>query len=220
MFHVFVFNSGEYPHQLCAAESADEALSIVLERRGLINETVRIIRTELIIKANSPSQRERGHQVTHQFAELEDTQPDSLFVTVLEEDEWCRLGREADERLDLQYRTLALEIDAACQKTKSIVLWDDVPESTKQKISLRKNGCWIWKGADAPYKRLYLQTKGPVPKGAHLRHSCDNPRCINPNHLTLGTAIDNNQDMITRGRHWRQGRRFTCRRSRPATNGQ
>jgi hypothetical protein len=208
MFRVFVFNNGEYPHQLCDAKSADEALSIVLERKGLINESMRIIRTELIVKANSPSQRERGHQVTHRLAKSADAQPANLFVAVIDEDEWRRLGREADERLDLQYKTLALEIDAALQNTKSMVLWDDVPKSTKQRISLRKNGCWVWKAADAPYKRLYLRTKGPVPNGAYLRHSCDNSRCVNPNHLMLGTAVDNSQDMITRGRHWRQGRRF------------
>lgn len=212
MFRVFVFNTGEYPHQLCDAKSAEEALSIVLERKGLTNESVRIVRTELIVKANSPSQRERTHQVTHRHAKLEASQPDNIFVAVLEEQEWRRLGREADALLDLSYKALAFEIDAALKNTKPIVPWDDIAEPTKQKISLRKNGCWVWKGADAPYKQIYLQSKGPVPNGAHLRHSCDNRRCVNPNHLTLGTAIDNNQDMIARGRHWRQGRRFGRRR--------
>lgn len=37
-------------------------------------------------------------------------------------------------------------------------------------------------------------------KGLVVRHKCDNPRCINPNHLEIGTVYDNNQDRHTRGR--------------------
>lgn len=33
-----------------------------------------------------------------------------------------------------------------------------------------------------------------------VRHTCDNPRCINPNHLIIGTRADNNKDRATRGR--------------------
>ena len=36
--------------------------------------------------------------------------------------------------------------------------------------------------------------------GKVVRHSCDNPACVNPRHLLLGTQMDNVQDMITRGR--------------------
>lgn len=38
-------------------------------------------------------------------------------------------------------------------------------------------------------------------KGVVVRHTCDNPRCINPAHLMLGTQIDNIQDMLDRNRH-------------------
>jgi len=40
-----------------------------------------------------------------------------------------------------------------------------------------------------------------VPEGMIVRHTCDNPPCINPHHLLLGTHADNTQDMISRGRH-------------------
>lgn len=41
---------------------------------------------------------------------------------------------------------------------------------------------------------------GPVPRGMMVMHSCDTPRCVNPAHLSLGTALDNNGDAATKGR--------------------
>lgn len=38
-------------------------------------------------------------------------------------------------------------------------------------------------------------------KGMVVRHKCDNRRCVNPDHLELGTVTDNNRDTVRRGRH-------------------
>jgi hypothetical protein len=47
----------------------------------------------------------------------------------------------------------------------------------------------------------YELAKGPIPEGKVLRHSCDTPRCVNPEHLTPGTQADNMADRATRGRN-------------------
>lgn len=49
------------------------------------------------------------------------------------------------------------------------------------------------------YSKIYLNGDN-IEKGLLVRHKCDNPSCINPEHLELGTAKDNSQDMVKRGR--------------------
>lgn len=44
---------------------------------------------------------------------------------------------------------------------------------------------------------------GEIPEGKVIRHKCDNPPCVNPEHLTTGTQWENLQDMVSRDRHAR-----------------
>lgn len=46
----------------------------------------------------------------------------------------------------------------------------------------------------------YALAYGKVPDGKFVLHKCDNPRCVNPDHLFLGSAQDNVDDMIAKGR--------------------
>jgi hypothetical protein len=77
------------------------------------------------------------------------------------------------------------------------------------------SGCWEWQGARRPegygnitYEKRTLATHrasyelfcGPIPDGAIIRHTCDNPRCCHPAHLTPGTQTDNMADMHRRRR--------------------
>jgi transposase len=50
------------------------------------------------------------------------------------------------------------------------------------------------------HRLSYEANIGPIPEGLHVLHSCDNPCCINPDHLRVGTPADNAQDKIDRGR--------------------
>lgn len=50
------------------------------------------------------------------------------------------------------------------------------------------------------HRAAYMLTKGDIPEGLVIRHSCDNPACCNPRHLDTGTAADNVMDMMVRQR--------------------
>lgn len=84
----------------------------------------------------------------------------------------------------------------------------------KYKIN-EQTGCWEWtagKNSDGygnfnynkktirAHRASYLMHKGEIPKGIMVCHHCDNPPCVNPEHLFLGTAKDNDQDSRTKGR--------------------
>lgn len=77
---------------------------------------------------------------------------------------------------------------------------------SKQKKGTYNYGIFFWPNGStmsAHVASWWLFTGDMETKGFHICHHCDNPPCVNPEHLFKGTAKDNHQDMIVKGRVFR-----------------
>lgn len=64
------------------------------------------------------------------------------------------------------------------------------------------------------HRVAYVLANGPIPDGLQVLHRCDNPPCVNPTHLFLGTNGDNHADKLAKGRH-PNTRKSECRHGHP-----
>lgn len=83
-----------------------------------------------------------------------------------------------------------------------------------EKVS-KSDNCWTWIGhldatgygrfnakqSDRAHRYSYILHFGSIPHGLLVCHKCDNPSCVNPDHLFVGTDKDNRDDCIAKGRH-------------------
>lgn len=87
------------------------------------------------------------------------------------------------------------------------------------RVDYKPDGCWNWKGClvgklrsarcgrylgeQVSSRVCWKLTRGEIPADQCVLHKCDNESCIRPDHLFLGTRVDNNADKLSKGRQWR-----------------
>ena len=90
------------------------------------------------------------------------------------------------------------------------------PSDFMRYVLVVPNGCWNWVGHTnrggygqmrvrgktySAHRLSFMLNRGPIPDGVCVLHRCDVPACVNPDHLFLGTDLDNKNDMIAKGRN-------------------
>ena len=88
----------------------------------------------------------------------------------------------------------------------------------RQTLVLSSDQCWLWQGAKLKngygvvkhqgkqykaHRASFLVHRGQIKDGLLVCHHCDNPSCVNPAHLFLGTPQDNMTDKVLKGRQSR-----------------
>lgn len=101
----------------------------------------------------------------------------------------------------------------------------DPIERFNEKYEQVASGCWEWQAGkksngygqftlngkeERAHRAAYQLFVGPIPDGQQVLHKCDNPVCVNPDHLFLGTVQDNMRDKVVKRRQQKSINHPSC----------
>lgn len=136
---------------------------------------------------------------------------------------WCGVEfkrRKKEEKKNWMRRTCCCQSHGTlyAHKLKTEISGDSIGKRFSDKYDVdTTTGCWMWNGTGNIYGKIrgkggryssfvsahrmsYELHNGAIPDGLCVLHKCDTPRCVNPDHLFLGTHQDNTDDMMKKGR--------------------
>jgi len=200
--------------------SREEALAEWVSRHR------KVIETELIIL---PQKQKGRRKIAHTLGELENDNPDTSFIAIIDSRIYQQKCADADARWRSEKDAIKNRIRKLGHVTSN-AKFDHLPAPLRGRIKIAKNGCWLWLALYKKNKRgnlrpsmaanrrhyghicfegkvwgahrlIYTLLIGEIPVGVLIRHDCDTPGCVNPQHLQLGITEDNVWDMMSRGRH-------------------
>lgn len=126
--------------------------------------------------------------------------------------------RATDQQKRDYWKQVHVQLDALSEEEKN----KKMKESFEKWFTKNNEGCWEWQGAKKSLKKLpygsftwkfgskrftqvahrisYRIYKGEIPSNKIVMHICDNPPCVNPDHLKIGTYLENQRDKLKKGR--------------------
>jgi hypothetical protein len=123
---------------------------------------------------------------------------------------------------DKHYRRLLRYGSADLHGSRKVAEGNEI-ERFHQKYKIQENGCWIWQAGtranskgdlygrhwldngkiEGAHRFSYFLSRGFIPDGAYICHKCDNPLCVNPDHLFASNHAGNMRDMVEKNRSYR-----------------